>query len=495
MPNQETVNLINGLSEENFKTLVKRFVKEYYQSSDVRITDGPYDGGNDLEIFVDGKEIKKNIQITVQKSDFETKLIEDLKKANSNVEKYNYLNKLDFYISRSLTKAKRNELIRNAELNYNIDLKIFDSNTLAELSEEFKSILESISDAYAPILREPAIKIDKKQKITYDYIASSNESSSIKKQFIYSYILSFIYENPGSTVENIHSGLSEIFSGEFDIAFFLTQLNILKGKGDLITPIDKTKYELSQTTHEEIKKIFDQTNALEGLLKNTIEDFLIKNGIHNKSDELINILFEAYKENYKVDIDEITLATSSFQSSIRKVYTQVIRFFKTNNLSEEKAKSLTKELLVICSNSDYLNKLGVSLMFTNLFKSDKLEKYLNTSIQDIFIDTQILLCILCVKYAPKDFESDDIAIKSVREFLSTVEKFNSNVYLNTFNDYIDEVVGHLLEALKLQRFLELPYISRFGPSKNVFYNFYIELLNKGVIENIRFEDFIKQFMK
>ena len=74
--------LISSLSEDNFRRLVQEYLKEKYKTSNVRITDGPYDGGNDLEIIIGDKDIKRNIQVTVQKSDYEKKLEKDLQKAS-----------------------------------------------------------------------------------------------------------------------------------------------------------------------------------------------------------------------------------------------------------------------------------------------------------------------------------------------------------------------------------------------------------------------------
>ncbi len=64
------------------------------------MVDGPYDGGIDLEVIVDGNEIRKNIQLTVQKNNIEDKILEDAEKSRKNVDEYNYLRVLDFYCSK-----------------------------------------------------------------------------------------------------------------------------------------------------------------------------------------------------------------------------------------------------------------------------------------------------------------------------------------------------------------------------------------------------------
>src|SRR5580658_9395308 len=104
----ELSNLISSLSEENFKQLIKSFSKEYYNAQDVRIIDGPFDGGIDLEIRKNRKVIKRNVQITVQKSKIEGKIRFDLAKARKNAKKFDYLKNLDFYYSQKISPiAKR----------------------------------------------------------------------------------------------------------------------------------------------------------------------------------------------------------------------------------------------------------------------------------------------------------------------------------------------------------------------------------------------------
>lgn len=57
----ELKNLIKTLSEANFKDLIVHYCKEKFNADSVRIVDGPYDGGNDLEIIIGDKDIKRNI--------------------------------------------------------------------------------------------------------------------------------------------------------------------------------------------------------------------------------------------------------------------------------------------------------------------------------------------------------------------------------------------------------------------------------------------------
>lgn len=99
----EISSLIRALSEENFYILIQEFNKEYYETQDVRIVNGPYDGGIDLEVYKDGNEVKRNIQITVQKTKLDSKLDSDLQKAKDNSKAFGYQKNLDFYCTENIS--------------------------------------------------------------------------------------------------------------------------------------------------------------------------------------------------------------------------------------------------------------------------------------------------------------------------------------------------------------------------------------------------------
>ena len=136
---EEYKNWIEKMSKNNFDELILNYCKEYYNTRDVYISDGPYDGGVDLIYSIEGTGCKKNIQITVQKDKFESKLEKDLIKSRENVNKYNYLNTLDFYISQAVTPEKKKKLIKDAEIKHQITLRIIDANELSGLANEYKS--------------------------------------------------------------------------------------------------------------------------------------------------------------------------------------------------------------------------------------------------------------------------------------------------------------------------------------------------------------------
>ena len=58
---------IKGLSKEDFDELVRIFQLSYLRNSEAVIVDGTNDGGCDIKIYQNKREIKKCVQVTVQK--------------------------------------------------------------------------------------------------------------------------------------------------------------------------------------------------------------------------------------------------------------------------------------------------------------------------------------------------------------------------------------------------------------------------------------------
>ena len=144
--------------------------------------------------------------------------------------------------------------------------------------------------------------------------------------------------------------------------------------------------------------------------------------------------------------------------------------------------------------NDFLNKLSSVNLFSNLYSSNKLEKYINDKKIRIVLDTQILIRLVCVLFK-EDYEFTDTALKSIKILYSTFENYKERVEICSTYDYLEEVANHLLESIKLNDFFKLPFISELGKSKNVFYNYYLELKNENKLDDeINFLEFVDELL-
>lgn len=488
--NEELRNLINALSPSNFRELIQEYCKEKYESKNVRIIDGPYDGGNDLEIIIGEKEIKRNIQITVQKIGYESKLEKDIIKAKENVSSYHYLNKLDFYISQNIPKDTRNRLVRDAEVLHGIELKIIDATILANDSSSYKSIRNITYKSHNIHEIDSFSTISKESKLLFDILTLNSNTVEVRKNIVYSLIYSYLYTAGESTVENISQGLRSQLQTNINPEDLRQELNSLKSKGFIITKNSKSLYSLSSAKCAQIEEINDRIVLEENQLEKEIQEFISKHNLNCKSAELVQHLKDVHTENYQIDIEEINQTGSSFSASLKRSFNDLQKFIRSKGADLKDVQHIAKELLERCSENDYFNKLATTSLFSNLYSSDKLDLYINKRAKTILLDTQILIRILCVLYQDS-FEFKDPAFRAVQQLMYSLKRFDSNINIQTTQDYIEEVAGHIEEAIKLQRFLNLPFIEDIGLSKNVFFNAFISLRSARIIDSsMEFNEFI-----
>ena len=153
---------------------------------------------------------------------------------------------------------------------------------------------------------------------------------------------------------------------------------------------------------------------------------------------------------------------------------------------------IVRKILAIVSDSEYLSKVSATTLFTNLFNSNTLDDYLGKQKRVVFIDTQVLLQLLCIDY--QDVAYRDSLYEAGRILYKQLQ--DSKDYLNLFttSDYVREVSNHLYEAYNLKRFVDLPYIRDLGPSKNIFYNFYLYLDESEDMNYSCFDDYIEKLL-
>lgn len=477
---EELAFMISSLNVAKFRELVKSFLKAKYQTEEVFITDGPYDGGLDMEVRLSSRTIKRNIQVTVQKDNIEDKLRIDLQSSRENVHDHKYLDQLDFYYNQKVSRSKDEKWKTMAETEYEINLTIYDCNTLAQLNEEYPIIKAKTLELLEISTGENLLEIDKETKILFDVLSFGKETGEIKKQFINAYIFSFLYSKPGSTIEEIIEHVGQQLDIT-DVKVYRDNLSAAKGRGELTTDESKKMFSLSDSKLVEIKSIYENNELKESLLADGIKKILEQFGLESCTVEVASFLVAAYRENYTVDLNELVHRSFSIENSIKKIFESLEKLIISKGIDEKNAHQISKDLIDLCGENEYLNKIGASILFANLYKSNKLEEYLNNKIQFYYFDTQVLLRLICIQYLPES-GYDDIYYLSVKDLYDTIKNSDQDIELGTSFDYLNEVAGHIQEALKLQRFFSLPRFEKVNTSQNVFYNFYKYALKNDLIE-------------
>ncbi len=485
---EEYENLINSLGQDKFNFLIKEYAKEYYDTTELHISNGPYDGGLDLVYFKKGREIKRNVQITVTKTKIEKKLFEDIQKAKDNVEELSYQSNLDFYISSTITQAKKNAWVRKAELDYDITLKIIDAKKLSRNSDEFESIPRSLGEIYDINNSKSIFEISKQDKLLFNVIASGENSNRIKKHLIHAHILTGIFENESISPEDLLKNIRENISTTISEKQINDEINYLRGKKNII---GVTNLDLSDEVKDRINKISELNKIQESKLSVEITELLNQYNIGGASTELSRKLVELYLQHFTYEVDEFNSGENSFLRSTKKIFSEICALLNTFGLNDTgKCQTVAKEIISITSSNAFLTKLGASSMYVKLYNSNKLEEFINKGKRSLCLDTQVLLRLLCVLYNTK---SNDKSLKAVNKFISEIKESGETIDAFTTVDYVEEVTAHLQKALKLFNYLELPLFKEIGTTRNVFYNYYKELIDIGELsDQMDFRQFVEQ---
>lgn len=488
----EYKNLISSLSEVHFKELVRIYLRAFYKTDEVNIVDGPWDGGNDACVYIDGKYIKRNIQITVQ-DNYVNKLKEDLIKSQRNIDNYNYQRDLLFFISHPISHSKIDELVRMAEIEYDINLKIYDANKIAGDNDRFPEIGDYVVRVFAPSIKSNNIlQVNKANKILFDNIATGGNISEVKANFIDSYIQMYLYETGAKTQDEIISYIKSQLEIKTD-EYIKDRIKYNVNKQNIVYNTETMLYSLTDEKNDDIRRNIELAEATGNNLLNQIDSCLQNHQIFDKELglKLIELIVALYNSHYDSELDELNFYSNT-EVRERRIYLNL-----KNEIGkvakDEDCDCLTRELLDVSCKSEYLNKISASSMFAKLIKSDTLDEYLSKFTRHIYVDTQILLQMLCVKF--KSVAYNDSLYNAVKYMLDVRDSLHDKIVLYTTNAYIKEAAYHMWEAHNLRRFLDYPFVKSLGESKNIFYNFYLHLCNYDYCDFENFDHFICELLQ
>lgn len=462
---------IKGLSKENFDELVRIFQVSYWKCEDIVNVDGANDGGTDIKIFRDKKELKKCIQITVQKQGLGLKLNADLKKVSEKISKYGYSNIFEFYCSSSVSEDFIEEVKKNALQEHSIVLEIYDAKRLSQLN--CKEVVDYIYSLHSGVILKPEqMNIDKATKTLYDILANGKYSSDIKNSLVDSIIISIIYEKGSIEISELKKELENRLGKE--VPDILHSINTLKSVQRIIKDSNNSKYlRLSESEYNNVKEILANSVKLEKEFCNAFTAILSKYGIEY-SQEILDELKNLYKRFYNKDIDD----SIQEESTELKVFDSFKKYLMSLIDDKNNTGSLIDEIKELCSTNSYLNRISASESFLSLYKSNQLELYLNQKHKDVYLDTPTFIYLLCDYYGIEENDWDNPFYRSMKSLMNLRDSYSDKISFYITESYLGEVIGEIKKALQFAQFEDYPLFKYMGGTNNTLFNYY-EYLKKG----------------
>ena len=478
---------IKGLKSDEFSELVCIFQTSYLHNNEAINVDGANDGGCDIKVFQNKREIKKCVQVTTQKQ-VELKLKRDLEKVSKMISQYGYSNKFEFYCSIPISEDKIEKYKKLAIDEHDIELDIYEAKRLSQLN--CKEIIDYIYSLHSDaVLKPEQMNIDKATRTLYDLLANGKDSSDIKNSLVDSVIISILYEK--APIDSL--GLKKELENRLgkNIPDILHSINSLKTDQRIIKfPNDHNLIQLSELEYGNVKEILAHSRKAEKDFCDSFAEILAKFQI-DYNEEVLNKLKHLYKNNYSNDIDNNTQRDESSDFAIFESFKKYLL-----NIIDDKENidKLIQEISSLCSSNNYLNKISASESFLSLYKSNQLEQYLSQKHKDIYLDTPTFVYLLCSYYGVDNNDWDNPFYRSMKSLIKLKDNYPDKISFYITQNYLGEVAGEIKKALVFSQFESYPCFNDMGGTRNTLFNYYeylkhSELFDKGDnIEN--FKDFI-----
>lgn len=478
-------SIIRSCTKEEFDKVIKAYLKYVLHLSQIIKSDGPGDGGNDIRILDDGNS-KRQVQLTIQKSDtskklssLEDKILTDCKKAYENHSALGSEAVLNFFYSQPLSNASRRRLEKLSRENYMIELRILDSDDIAEIAAQYEELKSCIIDLDPKLKESFNSSQSHDYSLVYDLVGFGN-TADIKKDIVEAYVIQALFENESLSIDGIVSKCADKFHTKEGKSFFERLLNkIYSTRKELNYDKINKVYSLTEAKKAEVEKRLRQQQEDECLFERAIKDILAEHGQEKQYAIYVSCLKDLYTTNFSASFDVSGITDETSLNMLKR---------KAQENGIANVDSFITKLLQVCENNKYLQKVCASNVFGKKVSLDNLEQYAKNN-KSIYIDTTIALYLLCYYYDP-DLDYDLYYYRMAVTLYLFCKKHNLKLHI--VDRYLWELQRNVSEALSLVPFSYCEFFGSLGSTRNVLYNHYLHL-NNGDKDSISFDDYLSNY--
>lgn len=334
---------------------------------------------------------------------------------------------------------------------------------------------------------------NKESQIVYDFISFSNPTNKIKNQVINSFISHLLHNDGMQKIDVLINKIVDFSEGTItnSAAQRLIQ-NLISKKVLAYKDGIKTDIILSYEENARIQKLIDEYNDSLLLFHSEIDKLIADNGLSSDRTELIKKLGTFFESNFNLDLLEVDDQETDLSSL--NFYQEFITFIKDGGVEESQAEAIFTNLLDICKQNDIIIRISAGRVFSKMSNPDQFANYVRNLNRDVYLDTQILLYILCINDDYSTYDNIYFRVaKNIVDINSKKKRFN----LKVSKHYISEIVFQLKQALFLIQFTELINMPKCPISTNVFYRHYYWLSNNsGLPEGVEsFRDYLSDMFE
>lgn len=394
--------------------------------------------------------------------------------------------RIEVYCSSVIT-IEQVEKLKELMRKYNVEFDILDKLQLNNF-KEFRDIFSENEGEFT--------EIDEASKLLFSMLAEGNNVSEIKSNIICSIIIFLLNEQGSLTVKQLREQAEDRFQHEIgsieqEIDFLLRKKRIEREK------TNKELLKLTKNEQDTFLKLRQESKREEVAFHHEFFSLLNAYNIPDGS-QLIEQLKSLYVESCEVNIDNSSngVDDDKRKDQVFREFCNIIKGYLSNTDSTDR---FLKELKDVCMNNPFLEKIGASEMFLSLYRSSKLEQFINSKKKYVYLDTRVLIYFYCnLASRGKNWPLwNDPSYRATYNLTRLVNKKNKDIHLRLSDSYLGEIAGELQKALRTAWFAERFTFKSKIPfqTNNVFYNFYLFLCESDNLETekgtMKFSQFVK----
>lgn len=368
-----------------------------------------------------------------------------------------------------------------------IELNIFDSFHLSKF-KQFEGLFSDNTGEFT--------EIDEASKMLFGMLAEGSNVSEIKSNLICSMIIFLLNEKEKLTEKQLRELAEQKFDHEIgsieqEVKFLLSKKRIEQDDAN------KDMLKLTKNEKTVFQKMRSESKREEAAFHQAFISLLDSYKIPDAS-KLIEQLTSLYVESCEVNIDSVS---GSVDDEKRKdqVFREFCNLIKGYLNNADSTEHFLSELRTICMDNPFLEKIGASEMFLSLYRSSKLEQFINSKKKFVYLDTRVLIYYYCqVASRGKSWPYwNDHSYRATCNLASLVTKKNKDIKLRLSEAYLGEIAGELQKALRSAWFDERIKLKSIIPfqTNNVFYNYYLYLCEKDCMDTgngrLKFSQFVQ----
>ena len=333
---------------------------------------------------------------------------------------------------------------------------------------------------------------DMDNRYIYDFMSFGKKANEIKNHIVESYILNKIYSSSPQLITKLIEDV-KLFSqnslNDASIKRFFSKMEADKRID--FTNVGKTEVVLTSREKQRLKDNSDSYALGLSTLKASISSAISELGVNCNVDALLHYFSDFLDDNFNKNIE---VSDGDGASKDYSNYSYLISNFEREGLSHKQAEQVFVIIVNACESNKILYKLSVGRVFSKFSNKNTFNNYLRQDSKEIFLDTQIVLYLLCLN---DDFPKPTKGLMVVAKNLAEMIKHNRSLLIEFPRIYFGEVLTHFRRALNLLSLTKNAYVDGMPISNNVFYKYYCDLKYEDVLpEGVNsFADYLRQYFE